>query len=245
MLESIEASIEHIRSILSSRSSKTEYSFKLNNINIDALKDLICLLKEFKNVSLLVQICTRPSLHMAYIGINKLEHHLTGADFDQNDDLINIDDRREAAILHPLYRELTFATSYFKSTADMYIREQLDEILGLNKQQHAPTAEPSKKKHKKMEDQFADPDDDVNNYDVNVTSTTIVKNDELERYLRMNIEDKYKQSNPLPFWRDHQTKFPALSLLARRLFSIPINISGGRASVFTWWSYNYSTSLFS
>ncbi|CAM4851537.1 unnamed protein product, partial [Rotaria magnacalcarata] len=72
-----------------------------------------------------------------------------------------------------------------------------------------------------MEDQFADPDDDANNYDVNVTSTTIVKNDELERYLRMNIEDKYKQSNPLPFWRDHQNKFLALSLLARRLFSIP------------------------
>ncbi|CAF4794607.1 unnamed protein product [Rotaria socialis] len=240
MLESIDASIEHIRSILSSRSSKTEYSFKLNNINIDALKDLICLLKEFKNVSLLVQICTRPSLHMAYIGINKLEHHLTGADFDQNDDLINIDDRREGTDFFS-----KTPAAIIKITADMYIREQLDEILGLNKQQHAPTAEPSKKKHKKMEDQFADPDDDVNNYDVNVTSTTIVKNDELERYLRMNIEDKYKQSNPLPFWHNHQTKFPALSLLARRLFSIPINISGGRASVFTWWSYNYSTSLFS
>jgi hypothetical protein len=52
-----------------------------------------------------------------------------------------------------------------------------------------------------MEDQFADQDD------------------ELDRYLRMNIEDIYKQSNSLPFWRDHQNKFPALFLLARRLFS--------------------------
>ena len=131
-----------------------------------------------------------------------------------------------AAVLHPLYRRLTFATSYFKSIAHMYIREQLDEILGLNKQQHTTTSEPSKKKHKTMEDQFADPDDDVNNYDINSTPTTTVKNDELERYLRMNIEDKYKQSNPLPFWRDYQNKFPALSLLARRLFSIPVTSAG-------------------
>ena len=100
MLESIEGSIEHIRSILSSKSSKTEYSFKLNNINIDALKDLICLLKEFKNVSLLVQTGTRPSLHMAYIGINKLEHHLNGTDVDENGDIINIDDRHEGNIEH-------------------------------------------------------------------------------------------------------------------------------------------------
>ena len=100
MLESIEGSIEHIRSILSSKSSKTEYSFKLNNINIDALKDLICLLKEFKNVSLLVQTGTRPSLHMAYIGINKLEHHFNGTDVDENGDIINIDDRHEGNIEH-------------------------------------------------------------------------------------------------------------------------------------------------
>ena len=38
----------------------------------------------------------------------------------------------------------------------------------------------------------------------------------------MDIEDVYKQSDPLPFWREHQQKFPALSLLARRLFSIPV-----------------------
>jgi hypothetical protein len=73
-----------------------------------------------------------------------------------------------------------------------------------------------------MEDQFTDPDDDGNTYDLNSASTTASTNDELDRYLRMNIDDIYKQSNPLPFWRDHQNKFLALSLLARRLFSIPV-----------------------
>ena len=42
----------------------------------------------------------------------------------------------------------------------------------------------------------------------------------------MNIEEIYKQPNPLPYWRDHQNKFPALSLLARRLFSIPVTSAG-------------------
>ena len=53
-------------------------------------------------------------------------------------------------------------------------------------------------------------------------SNFILKNDELERYLRLNIEDEHKQPNPLPFWRDHHQKFPCLSLIARRLFSIPV-----------------------
>ena len=71
-----------------------------------------------------------------------------------------------------------------------------------------------------MKDQFADSDRD-NIYGVNSTPTTI-KNDELEIYLRMNIEDVPKQQNLLPFWRDHQNKFPGLALLPHLLFPIPV-----------------------
>ena len=74
LLESIDSSIEHLRSIMS-KSSTTKQSIKLNKINIDELKDLVCLLSVFKDVSLLVQTGNRPSLHMAYIAMNKLEHH--------------------------------------------------------------------------------------------------------------------------------------------------------------------------
>jgi hypothetical protein len=126
-----------------------------------------------------------------------------------------------AAVLHPLYRKLTFATTYSKKIAHLYIREQLDDISGLNQQYSTTNSEPLKKKHKSMEDQFADPDDD-NSCDVNAAPTTAVKNEEFEKYLRMHIDDVYKQSNPLPFWRDHQNKFPGLALLARRVFSIPV-----------------------
>ncbi|CAF1162410.1 unnamed protein product [Rotaria magnacalcarata] len=167
MLESVDASIEHIRFILSSKLSKSQYYFELNNINIDALKDLIGQLSEFKNVSSLVQTDTRPSLHMAYICINKLERHLSGTDVNADGENIDIYDRHQgrielnetdqllhlaAAILHPLYRKLTFDSTYSKSIAHLYIREQLNDILGLSEQVHRTNSEPLKEKHKSMED---------------------------------------------------------------------------------------------
>jgi hypothetical protein len=94
LLESIDSSIEHLRSIMS-KSTKTKQSIKLSKINIDGLKDLVCLLSVFKDVSLLVQTGNRPSLHMAYIAMNKLQHHLNGTDIDRDGESIRIDDRHE------------------------------------------------------------------------------------------------------------------------------------------------------
>ncbi|CAF1590541.1 unnamed protein product, partial [Rotaria magnacalcarata] len=77
-----------------------------------------------------------------------------------------------------------------------------------------------------MEDQFADPDDHSNNgidtLSTTTTTTAVFRNDELDKYLKMNIEEIHKIPNPLPFWKHYQQKFPCLSLLARRLFSIPV-----------------------
>ena len=94
LLESVELSIDHIRSILS-KSTNNKQSFKLSKINCDGLKDLIRLLSVFKDVSILIQIGTRPSLHMAYIAMSKLERHLDGSDVDENGETITIDDRHE------------------------------------------------------------------------------------------------------------------------------------------------------
>ncbi|CAF1348595.1 unnamed protein product [Rotaria sp. Silwood1] len=94
---------------------------------------------------------------MAYVCINKLERHLSGTDINENGECIDIYDRHEGidcfrkrlmqllkcmftfddkhlapAVLHPLYRRLTFATSYCKSIAHHYIREQINDILDLN-----------------------------------------------------------------------------------------------------------------
>jgi hypothetical protein len=93
------------------------------------------------------------------------------------------------AVLHPLYRRLIFASGYSKKIAHLYIREQLNNILGLNQQQFTTNSEPSKKKHKSMEDQFADPDNDNDSDDVNSTPTTTIKNDELEKIFK----NKYRR----------------------------------------------------
>ncbi|CAF2161723.1 unnamed protein product [Rotaria magnacalcarata] len=216
MLESIDTSIEHIRACLS---SKNNYSFKLNNI---------------------IQTGSRPTLHMAYISMNKLANHLNGTDVNNDGDIIQIFDRHDGNTESNNIKSSVIAltsgsccpTSYvsavdvcyvlLKNLAHLYIREQLNDILGLN-QQKAINDEPVKTKHKSTEDQFADPDDDITNKDAMTTPTVQSKTDELERYLRMNIEDVYKNPNLLNLWRDHQKKFPGLSLLARRLYSIPVS----------------------
>ncbi|CAF1281874.1 unnamed protein product [Rotaria magnacalcarata] len=71
-----------------------------------------------------------------------------------------------------------------------------------------------------MEDQFVDPDDQ-SNIDT-LSTTTTFRNEELDKYVKINIEDIHKIPNPLHFWKLYQQKFPCLSLLARRLFSIPV-----------------------
>ena len=67
----------------------------LNKIDINGVKDLVMLLQTFQNVVKLVQTGDRPTLHMVYVGWNKLRLHLEGKDVDSNGDPIVIDDRHE------------------------------------------------------------------------------------------------------------------------------------------------------
>ena len=98
-----------------------------------------------------------------------------------------------AAILHPLYRRLAFASTYSKTIAHSYIRQQIDEILGIRNEQQTSISEPTSKKYKSMEEQFADPDDNSNIENIYTRSTETILNDELDKYLRMNVEDSYRQ----------------------------------------------------
>ncbi|CAF0978096.1 unnamed protein product, partial [Didymodactylos carnosus] len=95
LLESIEISIEHARSIISSKPAAVKQKVCINKINIESIKDLVCLLKPFKHVSTLVQTGDTPSLHMVYVAINKLELHLEEKDIDQDGKCIIIDARHE------------------------------------------------------------------------------------------------------------------------------------------------------
>ncbi|CAF1445316.1 unnamed protein product [Adineta ricciae] len=192
LLESIESSIDYLRSILA-KSTNSRQSIKLNKINVDGQKDLICLLSVFRDVSLLIQTGNRSSLHMAYIAMNKLEHHLNGTDVDKEGESITLNDRHEAAaVLHPLYRKLTFASAQWKTMAHLFIRQQIDDILGVDYYDQTLLSGPAKNKHKSMEGQFADPDDVNVDSENDLISASASKNDELDKYLRMSIDDIYK-----------------------------------------------------
>lgn len=133
------------------------------------------------------------------------------------------------ALLHPLYRKLTFVNDYQRSKTHIYVRQLLTELKGYGTTQSTnPTSdagEPKKKKHRTIEDQFIDPDsnDTLNGFQA---SSPNQSPDELDKYLKMCIDDQFKIPNPLPFWKRHQEKFPYLSKLARRFFSIPATSAG-------------------
>ncbi|CAM4847109.1 unnamed protein product, partial [Rotaria magnacalcarata] len=256
LLKSVESSIEHVRALLSTKSSAQKQKVNLNKIHIGGLKDLVILLDTFQEVIKMIQTGDRPTLHMVYVSLNKLKLHLDGKDVNMNGDPKLIDDRHEgtdffrqrikqllslmfhldkkhlaAALLHPQYRKLTFIDDYKKSKTHIYVRQLLAELYDDNVVQHQVNStlsshEPQKKKHKTIEEQFVDPeDDDRETFDGNESSTSN-KGDELTKYLKMQIEDKFKTPNPLPFWKFYQDKLPNLAKIARRFFSIPATSAG-------------------
>lgn len=134
-----------------------------------------------------------------------------------------------AALLHPLYRKLTFIDDYQKSKTHIYVRQLLTQLYGYGTTEQQTTlgataSEPLKKKHKTIEDQFVDPEDDQM-FDTS-SIPAAQKADELDKYLKMPIDDKFKVANPLVFWQNHQDKLPYLAKLARRIYSIPATSAG-------------------
>ncbi|CAF1475190.1 unnamed protein product [Rotaria sordida] len=127
-----------------------------------------------------MQYSDRSTLYMVYLGLNKLKLHLSSEDIDSNGEHIIIDDRHEAgALLHLLYRKLTFVNDYQKSKTHSYVRQLLTELHGFeaHQQMNNPMSTidgPIKKKHRTIEDQFVDPDDD---------DQTFVSNAQLARRL--------------------------------------------------------------
>ncbi|CAF3383242.1 unnamed protein product, partial [Rotaria sp. Silwood2] len=228
--------------------------------------DLVHLLETFQDVFKLIQTGDRPTLHMVYVGMNKLKLHLDGKDIDTNGDLILIDDRHEdnfvlklcshefcflgidfyrqrikqllflmfhfdkkhlaAALLHPQYRKLSFIDDYKRSETHIYVQQLITELRDCQSGQQqmesiAASSEPLKKKHKTIEEQFIDPEDADNDTFSSDSTSTRNQVDELNIYLKMSIDDKFKAPNPLPFWHHYQNKLPCLAKLARRLYSIP------------------------
>ncbi|CAM2699933.1 unnamed protein product [Rotaria socialis] len=226
---------------------KTNSGVALQQSNIT--RDLVVLLKTFQDVITLIQHGDRPTLHLVYVGLNKLKRHLSGEDIGNNGDEIIIDDRHEgtdffrkrlkkllmlmfqvdkkhsaAALLHPFYRKLTYVNDYQKMKTHIFVRQSITDLYGYGTQQVnkgvSVISEPVKKKHRNIEDQFIDPEED-GEININSSIQTNQTVDELDKYLKMSIPDQYKVQDPLIFLKDHRDKLPYLAKLARRLYSMP------------------------
>lgn len=64
---------------------------------------MVTLLKTFEDVIVLIQHGDRPSLHMVYVGLNKLKLHLSGKDIDSDGMPIVISDRHDG---NPSFKQI-------------------------------------------------------------------------------------------------------------------------------------------
>ncbi|CAF3828855.1 unnamed protein product [Rotaria sp. Silwood1] len=133
-----------------------------------------------------------------------------------------------ATALHPKYRSLTLCSSKERCEYYEYIRKQIKLInTESNKLIQGQIDKPVQKKFKKdlfsrfESNNFADGEESEESEEDTAISSRNKKSDELDRYLNFEIDRSKLQSDPLPFWKEHQDKFPCLSRYARSIHSIP------------------------
>ncbi|CAF2710518.1 unnamed protein product [Rotaria sp. Silwood2] len=144
-------------------------------------------------------------------------------------EMFTLDIRHYAATaLHPKYRSLTLCSSKERSECYEYIRKQLKLInTESNELNQRQTDKPAQKKFKKdlfsrfESNNFVGGEESEGSEEDIAISSRSTKSDELDRYLNFEIDRSKLQSDPLPFWKEHQDKFPCLSRYARSIHSIP------------------------
>ncbi|CAF1080327.1 unnamed protein product [Adineta ricciae] len=135
-----------------------------------------------------------------------------------------------ATLLHPKYRSLKACTYTERAECYKYVRQQMQLIyIEPNESNQKEVEEPAAKKFKgDLFRRFESDGSDVRQEDGGESGNeseeypiSSRKTDELDRYLNLEFEKLKLSSNPLTFWNDQHDKFPLLSCLARRIFSIP------------------------
>ncbi|CAF3061091.1 unnamed protein product [Rotaria sp. Silwood2] len=144
--------------------------------------------------------------------------------------MFDIDIRHYASVfLHPKYHTLKYCTKEEIRLTHKFIR---DEIKVIN--HSLPSAslkvitQPQKKKRELFEqftyDNTFDVSEECDDDDESFRNDSINKTaDEVTQYLLLvqKLNENKNNENPLPWWNEHKSKLPKLSILARRLFSIP------------------------
>ena len=126
-----------------------------------------------------------------------------------------------AAMLHPRYRHLKKCSLEDIKRSKKYILKEMYSIAQMLKKESSISSEssldpnlPPKKKQKRFGQQFesGNVSDEYDNRE---------EEEELDRYLSIRLDFDKIEDNPLVFWKQCGRTFPILSILARRLHSIP------------------------
>ncbi|CAF2076585.1 unnamed protein product, partial [Rotaria magnacalcarata] len=133
-----------------------------------------------------------------------------------------------ATAFHLKYWSLHLCSTKERAECYEHTRKQLKLInIECNAPNERQTDKPLQKKFKKdlfsrfESDNFGDGEkSEESDEDIEVSSHG-KKNDELDRYLNLEIDRSKLEYDPLPFWKKHQDKFPHLSRYARSIHSIP------------------------
>ena len=143
------------------------------------------------------------------------------------DSMFHMDIRHFAAtLLHPKYRQLRGVTNSERDECHAYVRQQLKLVAKSERSRLRASDSSEQPVVKRTKVSFLEryEDHDISDeYDEFDDTESIIGTvpDELQRYLALQIDKSTLSSNPLDFWKDHQTSFPMLSRFARRIHSIP------------------------
>jgi hypothetical protein len=130
-----------------------------------------------------------------------------------------------ATFLHPRYRYLRKCSNNQINSCKNYVRREIKEIVEreklktslLNRQperaiDQTNSAEPPPKKKKRFGQEYESGE---------LSDEYGETEDEVDKYLSMQIAPELILDNPLVFWKENQTNLPLLSKLARMIHCIP------------------------
>ncbi|CAF0849633.1 unnamed protein product [Rotaria sordida] len=146
--------------------------------------------------------------------------------------MFDIDIRHYASVfLHPKYHTLKYCTKEEIRLTHKFVRDEIKAMnhLSLPALPEA-VVQPPKKTQRQLFEQFTydntfdfpeQHDDDDGEPSANYFNNRTA--DEVTQYMCLvgKVNKNKDNENPLPWWFEHKSKLPKLSLLARRLFSIP------------------------
>ncbi|CAF4902987.1 unnamed protein product, partial [Rotaria socialis] len=232
LLESIVRSYKATKRVLINRKQQV----KLKGIDEEVLKQIIRLLRPFKQVLKIIQTTNAPSLYMVLICTHMLRKTLSSFD-----ELMNYHSpsstNSSSDIENDIHEEIDITENegikVLRCTKDeheqtyKYIRKRMSEIIKVNQEKDIQPPQKKIKIQQSFLQQYEDDSDPERCFDECDTSGSedyafiTPKADELSRYLSMDIDKSSLTDNPLDFWRKNQSVFPILSKLARQMHCIP------------------------